>query len=77
MIGMHPSTVLNDVTIAAIMQEYTDWTIADDPDADFYESALRLGTDFAYGCPKDKVARLHADAGDTVFTYLMTHAPSK
>ena len=75
--GLYPSAVINDVTTASIVQEYTDWTTADDADADYYQSTLSLGTDYIYGCPKDKVARLHAEAGDTVFTYLMTHAPSK
>lgn len=60
----------------SILEEYTDWAKADDPDADFLDELIYFHGDFDFICPTITTSRLHAEAGDTVFQYVMTHEPS-
>ncbi|XP_030828776.1 cholinesterase 1-like [Strongylocentrotus purpuratus] len=60
----------------AMLQEYTDWAKADDPDAEFLDELIHFHGDFDFICPTITTSRLHAEAGDTVFQYFMTHEPS-
>lgn len=60
----------------SILMEYTDWAKADDPDADFLDELIYFHGDFDFICPTITTSRLHAEAGDTVFQYVMTHEPS-
>nr|XP_054750094.1 uncharacterized protein LOC129255792 [Lytechinus pictus] len=66
-----------EIVYDSVLQEYIDWTNADDPEADYFESWVNFGTDSDFGCPSDFVVRKHAEAGGTVYKYYMTHAPSK
>ena len=67
----------DDIVHDSVFQEYIDWTMADDPDSDYFESWVNLGTDWDYACSADFVMRKHAEAGGSVYKYFMTHAPSK
>ncbi|XP_071477531.1 acetylcholinesterase-like [Diadema antillarum] len=69
--------VNDDIVQDSINQEYIDWTIADDPDADYFSSVVGLGLDAYYAAPTDYVVRKHANAGGTVYKYFMTHEPTK
>ena len=66
-----------DIVKEATLQEYTDWTIVDDPEADLFQSSVNFGGDLDFSCPSDKVARVHTNTGATVYKYFMTHEPSK
>ena len=66
-----------EIVKEAALQEYTDWTIADNVTADFFSSVVDFGGDLDFGCPSDKVMRAHASTGGTVYKYFMTHEPSK
>ncbi|XP_072171165.1 acetylcholinesterase-like [Diadema setosum] len=78
MVNFFRSYGLNDDILEdSINQEYIDWTIADYPDADYFQSLVDLGTDFYYAAPTDYVIRKHANAGGTVYKYFMTHEPSQ
>ncbi|XP_071499943.1 acetylcholinesterase-like [Diadema antillarum] len=63
--------------IDAAWQEYVDWTIADDPSADYFRPLVDFGTDFDVASHMDRTARIHASANLPVFKYFMTHEPSK
>ncbi|XP_071477534.1 acetylcholinesterase-like [Diadema antillarum] len=67
----------DDILGDSINQEYIDWTIADDPDADYFPSLVDLGTDIDFAAPTDYVIREHVTAGGTVYKYYMTHEPTK
>ncbi|XP_071477527.1 LOW QUALITY PROTEIN: cocaine esterase-like [Diadema antillarum] len=69
----------DDILGDSINQEYIDWTIADDPDADYFLSLVDLGTDIDFAAPTDYVIREHANAGGggVVYKYFMTHEPTK
>ncbi|XP_071490022.1 cholinesterase-like [Diadema antillarum] len=67
----------DEIVIDAVTQEYVDWTVADDPAADYFRPNIDASCDMDFACPTDFVVRQHADVGDTVFKYYMTHAPSK
>ncbi|XP_071950761.1 cholinesterase-like [Antedon mediterranea] len=75
-----PTTVLvepmNPLIVDSIYFEYTNWSSADNPDADYFDSAVQLGTDAQFLCPSDVVERTHSTAGNNVYVYLMTHVPT-
>ncbi|XP_054751994.2 cholinesterase 1-like [Lytechinus pictus] len=60
----------------SILEEYTDWAKADDPEADFLEELIHFHGDFDFICPTLTTSRFHAEAGDTVFQYFLTYGPS-
>ncbi|XP_054751133.1 cholinesterase 1-like [Lytechinus pictus] len=64
--------IVND----AVFQEYIDWTMADDPTADYFRSMVDFSGDFDFACSSDMVMRKHAQAGGTVYKYYMTHDPT-
>ncbi|XP_071945423.1 cholinesterase-like [Antedon mediterranea] len=66
---------MNPLITDATYFEYTDWSLADNPDADYFDSAVELATDFHFLCPSDVVQRAHSTAGNKVYVYLMTHVP--
>ncbi|XP_033105819.1 cholinesterase 2-like [Anneissia japonica] len=65
----------NPHILDAIYFEYTDWSQSDDPEASYFNSGVRLATDFQFLCPSDAVQRAHFSVGNKVFVYLMTHIP--
>ncbi|XP_795830.2 cholinesterase 1 [Strongylocentrotus purpuratus] len=67
----------DEIVYDAVLQEYIDWTMADDPESDYFQSWVNFGTDSDFACPSDFVMRRHVEAGGTVYKYYMTHAPSK
>lgn len=60
----------------AVSQEYTDWSHADDPNADYFQSLVDMCGDVIFSCPADSQLRFHTRSGDKVFAYFFTHAPS-
>ncbi|XP_071950771.1 acetylcholinesterase-like isoform X2 [Antedon mediterranea] len=66
----------NPLIADSIYFEYTDWSSADNPDADYFYSTVQLGTDSQFLCPSDAVQRAHSTAGNNVYVYLMTHIPA-
>ena len=67
----------SEIVKEAALQEYTDWTIADDPTADLFNSSVDFGGDLDFACPSDRVVRAHSNIGGTIYKYFMTHEPSK
>ncbi|XP_033099562.1 acetylcholinesterase-like [Anneissia japonica] len=62
-------------TADAIEQQYLDWTIVDDTNADHFETFVKLTTDQSFACPANDVARAHVVNGNDVYRYEMTHVP--
>ncbi|XP_071499726.1 cholinesterase 1-like [Diadema antillarum] len=65
------------IVFDSVDQEYTDWSIADDITADYFNSVVDFYGDLLYGCPTDYVTRAHASHGGPVYQYFMTHVPTK
>nr|XP_054751051.1 cholinesterase 1-like [Lytechinus pictus] len=63
--------------VGVVLQEYVDWTIADDPEADYFQAIVDFFTDTHYACPADGELRFHADEGSPLFEYYFTHVPSQ
>ncbi|XP_041459797.1 acetylcholinesterase-like [Lytechinus variegatus] len=70
-------TYVNDVIIDAIMQEYVDWTLADDPQANYFYDYIAVETDEAFTCPSVDFARYYAEDGQDVYLYDFTHLPNQ
>ena len=68
--------VTNEAVHDVVLQEYIDWTIADDPDADYWRSTIDFTTDIDYACATDALLRYHSTVGDQTYEYYMTHEPS-
>ena len=60
----------------ATNQIYVDWTRADDPTLDYFDTYVAVLTDTGFICSMDQVARAHALAGDSVYYYHYTHYSS-
>lgn len=75
-----PSQTYNeatDIELAAIENEYVDWSVADDPtDGNQIDGFIRLNTDISFSCPTEYVARALEAAGAEIYRYEMTHDPS-
>ena len=56
--------------------QYIDWSVADYNNTDYFRALVDSMTDFNFACGHDPVARAHSQAGDDVYLYQMTHAPS-
>ncbi|XP_071788164.1 cholinesterase-like [Asterias amurensis] len=56
--------------------QYIDWSQADNETADYFNALVELNGDSAFVCPTDRVARIHAQEGGTVFLYQMTQVPT-
>eukprot|EP00057_Strongylocentrotus_purpuratus_P033860 XP_793043.2 PREDICTED: cholinesterase [Strongylocentrotus purpuratus] len=67
----------DEIVYDAVLKEYIDWTMADDPESDYFQSWVNFGTDSDFASPSDSVMRRHVEAGGTVYKYYMTHVPSK
>lgn len=65
-----------DIVISSVDQQYIDWTQADNTSADYLPAFTGAVGDQQFSCPTDHLIRAHAQSGDTVFQYFMTHAPS-
>nr|XP_054751993.1 cholinesterase-like [Lytechinus pictus] len=69
----------NGVNIAPLMDavshEYTDWSQADNPNADYYQALVDMSGDIIFSCPADAQLRFHTGFGDKTFAYFFTHAP--
>ncbi|XP_071498758.1 cholinesterase-like [Diadema antillarum] len=70
-------TYVNDIVVDAMMQEYVDWTLADDPDANYFYNYIALETDEAFACPTDGWARVYAESDQDVYLYQFTHLPNQ
>ncbi len=66
----------NDLIIEAVNQQYIDWNVADDPDANYFWIWVQMNTDEGFACPTDKFARAWAEKGNDVYLYQFTHVPS-
>ncbi|XP_041460898.1 acetylcholinesterase-like [Lytechinus variegatus] len=62
-----------DILLDAVLHEYTDWSIADDPNSDYFQSAVEAVGDFTINCPTDAILRAHVSAGDTVYKYVFNY----
>ena len=56
--------------------QYIDWSQADNETADYFHALVELNGDSLFVCPTDRVARIHAQEGGTVFLYQMTQVPT-
>ncbi|XP_033121778.1 acetylcholinesterase-like [Anneissia japonica] len=65
----------NPHILDSIYFEYTDWSHADDPEANYFDSGVQLATDFQFLCPSDAVQRAHVPVGNKVYVYLMSYTP--
>lgn len=70
-------TYVNDVIVDSIMQEYVDWAIADDPEANYFYDYIAVQTDEAFACPSVDFARYYAENGQDVYLYDFTHLPNQ
>ena len=84
-LGSSLSTYLtnsNDVILDSIRNEYVDWSIADDPEADYFDIFKNMAGDYTFSCPAVMETRAHVlaagDGGDDagIYQYLFTHTPS-
>ena len=66
-----------DIVNKAVLQEYSDWSIADNATADYFTSFVNFAGDFDFAANTDEVVRAHANVGGTVYKYFMTHEPTK
>ncbi len=66
----------NDLIIDGVNQQYVDWTVADDPDANYFWFFVDMNTDEAFACPTDTYARAWAEHGNDVYLFQFTHIPS-
>ncbi|XP_072174325.1 acetylcholinesterase-like [Diadema setosum] len=66
----------DDLVLKSIDQQYVDWTQADNASADYLWAFAGAVGGQRFQCPADLTIRAHATAGDVVFQYFMTHAPS-
>ncbi|XP_071941121.1 acetylcholinesterase-like [Antedon mediterranea] len=62
--------------IEAVEQQYTDWSEADDPNANYFYHFIDMDTDEAFLCPTDYTARAHARYGHDVWMYQLRYLPS-
>ncbi|XP_041457638.1 cholinesterase 1-like [Lytechinus variegatus] len=65
-----------DIEVAAIENEYVDWSVADDPNGNQIDGFIRLSTDIDFACPTEYLARALESSGADVYRYEMTHDPS-
>ncbi|XP_072034357.1 cholinesterase-like [Amphiura filiformis] len=65
----------NPIIEDSIYQHYLDWTIQDQDNVDFFRPFVDFVTD-SFVANNDIVARAHSMAGDQVYRYQMTHAPT-
>ncbi|XP_072048621.1 cholinesterase-like [Amphiura filiformis] len=67
----------NDLVEDSIRQEYVDWSVADDPEADYFDAWNYYAGDAAFACPATIETRAHAMAGEhDVYQYYFTNVPS-
>ncbi len=67
----------NDLIEDSIKQEYVDWAIADNPEADYFDPWNYYGGDVGFACPMSLEIRAHAMADEyDSYQYYFTHVPS-
>ncbi|XP_072048623.1 acetylcholinesterase-like [Amphiura filiformis] len=67
----------NDLVEDSIRQQYINWSVADDPEADYFDAWNYYAGDVAFACPATMETRAHAMAGEhDVYQYYFTHVPS-
>ncbi|XP_033126579.1 cholinesterase 1-like [Anneissia japonica] len=62
--------------VDAVELQYTDWSVADDPDTNYFYNFVDMNTDEAFLCPSDFTARAHAQSAQDVWMYQLTYLPS-
>ncbi|KAJ8037025.1 Acetylcholinesterase [Holothuria leucospilota] len=67
---------VNPLILDAMEQQYIDWSMADDPDANYFYTYMDIETDETFLCPQDAVSRKYAEGTNDVFRYSFTHEPS-
>ncbi|XP_071493146.1 acetylcholinesterase-like [Diadema antillarum] len=69
--------VVNDIILDAMDQQYIDWSVADDPNADYLQQYVNEITDQSFAAPADALARAFYQHGaGQAYLYEMTHVPS-
>jgi len=66
----------NNELADAVRMRYVNWSSADYDTADYFRAYVDYATDFYFACGTNRMARVHAQGGDNVFLYQMTHVPS-
>ncbi|XP_072049224.1 cholinesterase-like isoform X2 [Amphiura filiformis] len=67
----------NDLIEDSAKQQYVDWAIAENPEADYFDPWNYLTGDASFVCPASMETRSHAMAGEyDVYQYYFTHVPS-
>ena len=70
----------NDLIEDSIKQEYVDWAMADDPEADYFDPWKYSVGDFVFSCPAVLETYYHAMAADSaeyeIYQYYFTYAPN-
>ncbi len=68
----------NDVIMDSVRQQYVDWSIVDDPEADYFDSWNYYGGDAMFVCPALMEMKSHTLASDgfDIYQYFYTHVPS-
>ena len=62
--------------MAAVEQQYLDWSVADNATGDQLDAYIRVQTDQFFACPTEYYARALEAAGAEVYRYEMTHDPA-
>ncbi|XP_072048619.1 uncharacterized protein [Amphiura filiformis] len=67
----------NDLVEDSIRQEYVDWSVADDPETDYFDAWNYYVGDASFACPATMETRAHVIAEEhDVYQYYFTHVPS-
>ena len=69
----------NDVIMDSIRQQYVDWSIADDPEADYFDPWNYYAGDAMFICAPIMEMRSHTLTSDglhDIYQYFFTHVPS-
>ncbi|PIK40998.1 putative cholinesterase 2 [Apostichopus japonicus] len=70
---------VNELFKDGVRNQYIDWSLADETDADYLEAFNRQVTDETFVAPTDAFLRYYTSSskgGTTAYSYHMTHAPS-
>ncbi|PIK46248.1 putative acetylcholinesterase [Apostichopus japonicus] len=65
----------NDYVADAIDLQYTDWSMADDPDANYFYDFIAMATDTSM-CGQEPMAKEWANWGLDVYRYVFSYEPS-
>eukprot|EP00057_Strongylocentrotus_purpuratus_P035479 XP_799291.3 PREDICTED: cholinesterase 1 [Strongylocentrotus purpuratus] len=69
--------ITSEDVLGVVLQEYIDWTISDDPDADYFQATVDFITDTHFACAVDSELRFHAGGSSPLYEYFFTHVPTQ